>query len=184
MKSQTNAGKSFEWGCEAQCAHVDMSNQSHKRQQSDRSPARLPPQTPLQSIDSSTSATSTTSLLGTPERSASRAQRSPSHFLSKTPQIFRVPQSPRRAQSDGPRTKAAKVAIPRLKKTAEAASSSVRSSGRHRVNHACEPCRQRKTKCSGERPVCTHCQDFKIACFYADSKRDKAKKYILLQCRV
>ena len=154
----------------------EMSNQSHKRQQSDEPPSQLPAQTPLQSVESSTS---TPSLLETPETSAYNAQRSLStSFPSNTPQVFRVPQSPRTAPNDGHRTKAAKIAIPRLKKTAETASKSPRSSGRHRVNHACEPCRQRKTKCSGERPVCTHCQDFKIACFYADGKRDRAKKYI------
>jgi hypothetical protein len=70
---------------------------------------------------------------------------------------------------------APKVAIPRLRKDAESTASSAKG-GRHRVGHACEPCRTRKTKCSGERPVCKHCQDFKLACFYADGKRDKAKK--------
>jgi hypothetical protein len=152
-----------------------MSKQSQKRQ-SDESPPQLPAQTPIQSIESSAS---TPILHRTPDSSTPNAQRSPrTSFPSHTPQIFRVPQSPRTASSDGHRTKAAKIAIPRLKKPAETTSNSARSSGRHRVNHACEPCRQRKTKCSGERPVCTHCQDFKIACFYADGKRDRAKKYI------
>jgi Fungal Zn(2)-Cys(6) binuclear cluster domain len=149
-----------------------MSSQSHKRQ-SDQSPQQAPTQTPIQSVESSTAHPN---LLGTPDPSAPNPQRSPSNSI---PQIFRIPQSSRAAPSDGHRSKAAKIAIPRLKKTVETASSSAKSSGRHRVNHACESCRQRKTKCSGERPVCTHCQDFKITCFYADGKRDRAKKYIL-----
>ncbi|KAI4177125.1 MAG: hypothetical protein LQ343_000607 [Gyalolechia ehrenbergii] len=52
---------------------------------------------------------------------------------------------------------------------------------KHRVSHACEPCRQRKTKCSGERPVCKHCEDFKITCIYADGKRDRTKRYFSCQ---
>jgi len=88
---------------------------------------------------------------------------------SQTPQ-FRVPESP---------GSGAKVAIPRLKRSIDAASEgSSRLGARARVNRACEPCRQRKTKCSGEQPVCRHCQDFKIACFYADGKRDRVKKYV------
>jgi hypothetical protein len=158
-----------------------MSNQSHKRQ-SDESPLELPAQTPIQSVESSTSSPA---VAGTPDPLAPHAKRASSQsFPSQTPHIFRVPQSPRTATSDGHRTKAAKIAIPRLRRANETTSSSARSSGRHRVNHACEPCRQRKTKCSGERPVCTHCQDFKIACFYADGKRDRAKKYGLLQWRM
>ena len=150
-----------------------------KKRPSDESPPRLPakPPTPIQSVETSNSIPI---VLDAPDGSTQNAQRSPkSSSLSNTPHIFRVPQSPRIAPSDGQRNKAAKIAIPRLKNTAETTSNSGRSSGRHRVNHACEPCRQRKTKCSGERPVCVHCQDFKIACFYADGKRDRAKKYNL-----
>lgn len=74
-------------------------------------------------------------------------------------------------------TKAPKVAIPRLpNKGDSAAGGGTQSGGRHRVMHACEPCRSRKTKCSGEKPACKHCQDFKVTCIYADGKRDRAKK--------
>jgi hypothetical protein len=152
-----------------------MSTQSHKRLP-DESPPQSSAQTPLPSIESSTSTSAA------PDSSALNAQRSPNNaFPSKTPQVFRVPQSPRSTPSEGHRPKAAKIAIPRLKRPAGTVPNPARSSGRHRVNHACEPCRQRKTKCSGERPVCAHCQDFKIACFYADGKRDRAKKYVRLQ---
>ena len=69
---------------------------------------------------------------------------------------------------------AAKIAIPRLRR--ESIMSQPPSVEKHRVAHACEPCRQRKSKCSGERPICKHCQDFKISCVYADGKRDRTKK--------
>ena len=71
-----------------------------------------------------------------------------------------------------------KVAIPRLPKAElqENSSQSAASGLKHRVNHACEPCRVRKTKCSGERPTCRHCEDFGLGCFYEDGKRDKRKR--------
>ncbi len=73
---------------------------------------------------------------------------------------------------------APKVAIPRLRRNSENPSVSKEciSGDKNRVAHACEPCRHRKTKCSGERPVCQHCEDFKLECVYADGKRDKTKK--------
>ena len=93
--------------------------------------------------------------------------------------VFRVPQSPRSAASESSR-KQGKVAIPRLKRNIDAVGDgATQSGGRHRVTHACEPCRHRKTKCSGERPTCRHCEDFKISCYYADGKRDRVKKYVL-----
>ncbi|MCJ1285387.1 hypothetical protein MMC26_004727 [Xylographa opegraphella] len=89
---------------------------------------------------------------------------------------FLVPNGP--GQANKPVTHAAKVAIPRLPRASDAAtpSGSVKTGDKHRVNHACEPCRHRKTKCSGERPVCKHCENFKITCVYADGKRDRVKK--------
>lgn len=78
------------------------------------------------------------------------------------------------AQSQNP----PKVAIPRLRRNSENQSHSKGSpaADKNRVAHACEPCRQRKTKCSGERPVCQHCEDFTLTCVYADGKRDRTKK--------
>ena len=71
-----------------------------------------------------------------------------------------------------------KVAIPRLRRNSEDQTSSRGSAvaDKNRVSHACEPCRQRKTKCSGDRPLCQHCQDFKLPCVYAGGKRDRTKK--------
>ena len=111
------------------------------------------------------------------QRHSSSSTSQTPHSPAPTP-LFRVPQSPRSAPGNGESfQKHAKVAIPRLKRLCDATGEdATRSGGRHRVNHACEPCRHRKTKCSGERPVCRHCQDFKITCFYADGKRDRVKK--------
>lgn len=72
----------------------------------------------------------------------------------------------------------AKIAIPRLRREPDNISPAVPTylGDKHRVSHACEPCRYRKTKCSGERPQCKHCQDFKIPCVYADRKRTRIDK--------
>lgn len=71
-----------------------------------------------------------------------------------------------------------KIAIPRLLRNSDDQSFTRGSvaADKNRVAHACEPCRQRKTKCSGERPVCQHCEDFKLTCVYGDGKRDRTKK--------
>ena len=79
-----------------------------------------------------------------------------------------------------------KVAIPRLPRDNE--TSLVAGSGRDagekaRVSHACEPCRARKTKCSGERPTCAHCIEYKLTCVYADGKRDRVKRFVLERLR-
>ena len=76
-----------------------------------------------------------------------------------------------------------KVAIPRLNRNRDEQSPSLGpvAADKNRVTHACEPCRQRKTKCSGERPRCQHCQDFKLPCMYADGKRDKTRKSVLIE---
>ena len=71
------------------------------------------------------------------------------------------------------------VAIPRLRRDSDGHSVTASASGDHnRVAHACEPCRHRKTKCSGERPKCKHCEDFKLQCVYVDGKRDRARKSV------
>ncbi|KAI9675074.1 MAG: hypothetical protein M1817_001481 [Caeruleum heppii] len=75
-------------------------------------------------------------------------------------------------QSGGP-----KIAIPRLPRDVEYLGSSSREAmDKNRVSHACEPCRSRKTKCTGERPTCNHCRDHSLTCVYADGKRDRARK--------
>jgi hypothetical protein len=142
-------------------------DQGESSRQSLQAQVHKQPQAPIRSIeeptpDSSRSAPSNAQLSNSPAPSS----------------LFRVPQSPRTAPVGGESSqKPAKVAIPRLKRSNDGGGEDPsRAGGRHRVNHACEPCRHRKTKCSGERPVCRHCQDFKITCFYADGKRDRVKK--------
>ena len=100
----------------------------------------------------------------------------------KTPNgSFHVPALPKqpRTQSQTQELCVAKIAIPRLARDSDSVSAAGSSviGDKHRVNHACQPCRHRKTKCSGERPMCKHCQDFKIDCIYMDGKRDRVKKY-------
>ncbi len=71
-----------------------------------------------------------------------------------------------------------KMAIPRLRRESDSYTGSASASSEHnRISHACESCRNRKTKCSGERPKCQHCLDFKLPCVYIDGKRDRARKY-------
>lgn len=143
----------------------------------------LPPDVAQESFDpsdsaSTTAATNTTSTRTTP-RTPSTPANSASASLPPHPSRFRVPASPRTvAMTNDDSSRAAKVAIPRLKRSLETNDAAAKPGGRHRVTHACEPCRHRKTKCSGERPTCRHCQDFKIECYYADGKRDRVKKYV------
>ena len=111
----------------------------------------------------------------------SKASPDPTLATSHTPQSptqtsgFRVPESAPAAPSQSYR-EVAKVAIPRSRTSIDAPrESSTRSGGRPRVTHACEPCRHGKTKCSGERPTCGRCEEFKVVCYYQGGKRDKAK---------
>ncbi len=70
-----------------------------------------------------------------------------------------------------------KVAIPRLPRGSDAHSRAASASGDQvKIAHACEACRQRKTKCNGDRPKCKHCEDLKLHCVYVDGKRDRVKK--------
>lgn len=145
-------------------------------------PSGLQPPAPALRAESSKSTNSTGASSALPPASSTTPNTPFSPTASLNPNSpFRVPPSPREGSSGmtgpEPSSKAAKVAIPRLKRSLDSADGTNKLGGRHRVTHACEPCRHRKTKCSGERPLCRHCQDFKIACYYADGKRDRVKKY-------
>lgn len=48
---------------------------------------------------------------------------------------------------------------------------------RARTSHACEPCRERKTKCDGERPACRRCTHTGTNCHYGYGKGWKKRKY-------
>ncbi|RAH79060.1 hypothetical protein BO86DRAFT_319463 [Aspergillus japonicus CBS 114.51] len=67
-----------------------------------------------------------------------------------------------------------KMAIPRLAEGKEAVHSA-RSHRRH-VSRACESCRQRKTKCTGDKSGCRNCRDAGMICCYTDGKREKSKR--------
>ncbi len=73
---------------------------------------------------------------------------------------------------------APEVSIPRLHQRREAAPPAVVPSGegRTRVDRACESCRHRKRKCSGERPSCENCEDFQLNCVYGERKPDRPRK--------
>ncbi|KAL5358895.1 C6 transcription factor [Aspergillus floccosus] len=64
-----------------------------------------------------------------------------------------------------------KVAIPR------ATSISVHSQ-RRRSARACEPCRQRKIKCDGNKPACRQCLEQNVQCHYVDVKRVRDQKQL------
>ncbi|KAL7649398.1 transcription factor [Aspergillus niger] len=66
---------------------------------------------------------------------------------------------------------AGKVAIPRI--MCDSSKSQVR-----RCRKACGPCRQRKTKCDGNKPVCRPCVDHNVSCFYTDVKRVRDRKQL------
>ncbi|PYH91081.1 C6 transcription factor [Aspergillus ellipticus CBS 707.79] len=66
---------------------------------------------------------------------------------------------------------APKVAIPRT-------TSFSSQSQRRRSARACEPCRQRKIKCDGNKPVCRQCVDHNISCLYVDVKRIRDQKQL------
>lgn len=64
-----------------------------------------------------------------------------------------------------------KVAIPR-----QSAASTPRYS--RRVPRACESCRQRKIKCSGDTPICRQCKELRISCSYPVSWRERTNQYV------
>ncbi|KAI9800750.1 MAG: hypothetical protein M1833_003167 [Piccolia ochrophora] len=71
-----------------------------------------------------------------------------------------------------------RVLIPRMKREEGSAVASGRLEDleKHRVSHACESCRIRKTKCTGENPACAHCKKHGLDCVYGDRKREKDKR--------
>ncbi|KAJ5155438.1 hypothetical protein N7492_008241 [Penicillium capsulatum] len=47
-----------------------------------------------------------------------------------------------------------------------------------RVPRACESCRQRKTKCSGDTPVCRQCRELRVTCQYPAGWKERTKKQV------
>ncbi|KKZ61555.1 hypothetical protein EMCG_03874 [[Emmonsia] crescens] len=73
---------------------------------------------------------------------------------------------------------AKKIAIPRLKIKPGSDSSFLGSANRQRVTQACGPCRQRKSKCTGDKSACRQCLELNISCYYPYGKRERAEKYL------
>ncbi|EED21370.1 C6 transcription factor, putative [Talaromyces stipitatus ATCC 10500] len=71
-----------------------------------------------------------------------------------------------------------KMAIPRLPEGTEASLSSLGRFHRRHVRRACESCRQRKTKCTGDKSGCRNCREAGIICCYTDGKREKSKRQL------
>ncbi|RAK95392.1 CeGAL family transcription factor [Aspergillus ibericus CBS 121593] len=71
-----------------------------------------------------------------------------------------------------------KMAIPRLAEGPESAFSTPGRFHRRHVSRACESCRQRKTKCTGDKSGCRNCRDAGIICCYTDGKREKSKRQL------
>lgn len=75
-----------------------------------------------------------------------------------------------------------KLALPRLHPRLPDGESTVSANlGRNRVLQACQACKTRKVKCSGERPRCKQCIRQDALCRYEDGKREKSKRYVCIQ---
>ncbi|KAB8229840.1 putative C6 transcription factor [Aspergillus alliaceus] len=61
-----------------------------------------------------------------------------------------------------------KVRIPRL------GTASIRTV-RQRTSRACAACRDKKTKCDGQKPECSQCRQLRIPCSYVGSKRERQR---------
>ncbi|KAH7363796.1 hypothetical protein BKA65DRAFT_122525 [Rhexocercosporidium sp. MPI-PUGE-AT-0058] len=47
-----------------------------------------------------------------------------------------------------------------------------------RIRQACEPCRRKKSRCPGEKPVCSHCARLHQNCYYADERPENDRTSI------
>ncbi|KAL4772157.1 fungal-specific transcription factor domain-containing protein [Aspergillus nidulans var. acristatus] len=84
---------------------------------------------------------------------------------------LQTPQGPpHSAVTTGKKHMSSKVAIPRQKSAAPRYS--------RRVPLACETCRVRKTKCSGDTPICRQCLELRVECRYPVSWRERTKGQI------
>lgn len=71
-----------------------------------------------------------------------------------------------------------KVAIPRLvrhRKDREVAPERV---SMPRVQRACDNCRIRKVRCSGEQPRCQNCVVQSVPCIYSQARKDRLKEFV------
>lgn len=99
------------------------------------------------------------------EGSILRPPQAPPSSVSPTQGFPSVPPAP-------PTQPNPKVAIPRSAGTESA------SHRRRRSARACEPCRVRKIKCDGNKPVCRQCVENHVSCTYIDVKRVREQKQL------
>ena len=95
----------------------------------------------------------------------------PAHTASSRPQTPSLGVAPLQTHPHV-HPRGAKVAIPR---TAGGDSGTYR---RQRSARACEPCRNRKIKCDGNKPMCRQCVEQKITCTFLDVKRVREQKQL------
>lgn len=82
-----------------------------------------------------------------------------------------VPPEPSKTSTNGKANGNGKVAIPRHRQ-------GIAPRYNRRVPRACESCRQRKTKCSGDTPVCRQCRELRVTCQYPDGWKERTKKQV------
>ncbi|PSN73969.1 hypothetical protein BS50DRAFT_566888 [Corynespora cassiicola Philippines] len=70
---------------------------------------------------------------------------------------------------------AAKIAIPRIKREGSVDNPHRKRHSRPRAQRACESCRKRKVKCTGEQPSCFSCSDQGLSCVYQQFRKDRLK---------
>lgn len=116
------------------------------------------------------------SLIGMERNAPDNARLSTPH-VANVVQLDGIGDSPASTTSDPSRQQHRQVAISRNSSTYERPE-------RVRTSHACEPCRERKTKCDGERPSCRRCLHTGASCHYGYRKGWKKRKYVprLLCC--
>ncbi|KAK7178540.1 fungal specific transcription factor [Paraphaeosphaeria sporulosa] len=82
------------------------------------------------------------------------------------------------------RPPAAKVAVPRLPRYDHDSRSPQNERSGHRVQKACNNCRKRKVRCTGEQPHCQKCVDQHMSCLYLQTRRDRLKEFVCRTPRI
>ncbi|PSN59782.1 hypothetical protein BS50DRAFT_224240 [Corynespora cassiicola Philippines] len=95
--------------------------------------------------------------------------RGPASRARKHPRTMQNVPSPTNPRLDA--ASHSRVLIPRLERREVAARPQ-----RSRVSRACNNCRTRRTKCSGEQPRCKECQANGLPCVYEQSRKDRLQE--------
>jgi hypothetical protein len=104
-----------------------------------------------------------------PQSAPATPKRPPIWGASSSREARASKSTPLLENKEGVATANAKVAIPR-----QPPGNTPRFN--RRVPRACESCRTRKTKCSGDTPVCRQCRELRAVCQYPVGWREKMKK--------